>query len=156
MTRDTFSRTEGLTLLEMLVAVVILGIIASIAYPSYLDYEEKVKIEVSITEIALISGKLESYYTVHNAYPDSLAVLNLPPDVLIDEWGNPYEYLNIATAKGNGKLRKDHSLVPINTDFDLYSKGKDGASASPLTSNLSRDDMVRAQNGAFIGLAADY
>ena len=53
-------------------------------------------------------------------------------------------------------VRKDKNLVPINTDFDLYSLGKDGLSAGPLTAKDSRDDIVRANNGAFIGRAEDY
>jgi general secretion pathway protein G len=53
-------------------------------------------------------------------------------------------------------LRKDRNLVPINTDFDLYSMGPDGASAAPLTAAASQDDVVRANNGSFIGQAKDY
>ena len=57
---------------------------------------------------------------------------------------------------GHGHARKDHSLVPINTDFDLYSMGPDGRSSPPLTAKASRDDIVRANDGAFVGVAADY
>ncbi|MCP5251868.1 MAG: hypothetical protein H6939_09135 [Burkholderiales bacterium] len=46
--------------------------------------------------------------------------------------------------------------MPINSDYDLYSMGKDGASVSPLTAKASRDDIIRANNGRFIGRAADY
>ncbi len=46
--------------------------------------------------------------------------------------------------------------MPINSDFDLYSMGPDGRSVSPLTSSLSRDDIVRANNGRFVGTAASY
>lgn len=52
--------------------------------------------------------------------------------------------------------RKDHNLHPINSDYDLYSMGKDGKSVSPLTGGPSRDDIVRANNGRFVGKAADY
>ena len=52
--------------------------------------------------------------------------------------------------------RKDRFLVPINTDFDLYSMGKDGESVPALTAAKSRDDVVRAANGAFIGLASKF
>jgi general secretion pathway protein G len=55
-----------------------------------------------------------------------------------------------------GQARKDRALVPINTRFDLYSLGKDGRSAAPLTAADSQDDIVRANDGAFIGLARDY
>jgi general secretion pathway protein G len=46
--------------------------------------------------------------------------------------------------------------VPINSDFDLYSLGKDGKSAGPLTALASRDDVILANDGRFVGLASDY
>ena len=45
---------------------------------------------------------------------------------------------------------------PKNSDFDLYSMGKDGASVGPLTAKASRDDVVRASDGRFVGLASDF
>ena len=57
---------------------------------------------------------------------------------------------------GRGQARKDHNLVPINSDFDLYSMGRDRQSAGPLTSGPSKDDIVRASDGGFIGLGRDY
>ncbi len=46
--------------------------------------------------------------------------------------------------------------MPINSDYDLWSSGKDGASSPPLTAKPSRDDIVRANNGRFVGLASDF
>jgi general secretion pathway protein G len=69
----------------------------------------------------------------------------------------PYYYLNIAAAgPGKGAFRKDGKLNPLNSDFDLYSAGADGVSMGPLSAKASRDDIVRANNGAFIGLGEDY
>jgi len=55
-----------------------------------------------------------------------------------------------------GQVRKDRNLVPINSYFDLYSKGKDGQSKPPLTVPVSQDDIIYASDGAYIGLAKDY
>jgi general secretion pathway protein G len=55
-----------------------------------------------------------------------------------------------------GQARKDRSLVPINSDFDLFSMGRDGQSQPPLTAGPSRDDIVRGNDGGFVGRAADY
>ena len=74
---------------------------------------------------------------------------------LEDPWGNPYQYLPIA-GTGKGGFRKDRFLVPINSDYDLYSMGADGASQAPLTAKTSQDDIVRANDGGFIGLASKY
>jgi len=47
-------------------------------------------------------------------------------------------------------------MVPINSDFDLYSMGKDGRSVAPLTAKDSRDDIVRANDGGYVGLASEF
>ena len=57
---------------------------------------------------------------------------------------------------GNGHARKDKVLKPLNSDFDLYSVGPDGQTQASLTSSVSRDDVVRARDGAFIGTAAEF
>jgi len=46
--------------------------------------------------------------------------------------------------------------VPVNSDFDLYSKGKDKESVAAFTAKMSHDDIVRANNGMFVGLADDF
>ena len=47
-------------------------------------------------------------------------------------------------------------MVPVNSDYDLYSMGKDKKSAAPFTAKASRDDVVRANNGGYVGLAINY
>jgi hypothetical protein len=41
-------------------------------------------------------------------------------------------------------------------DYDVYSKGPDGESKIPLTAKASHDDIVHANDGAFVGLAEDF
>jgi general secretion pathway protein G len=55
-----------------------------------------------------------------------------------------------------GQARKDHSLHPINSDYDLFSVGKDGKSTAALTAKISQDDIVRANNGGYVGLVSNY
>ena len=64
-----------------------------------------------------------------------------------------------AAGAGNGsagKPRKDRFLHPINSDYDLYSMGKDGESVEPLTAKKSHDDVIRANDGSFVGLAVEF
>lgn len=145
----------GLTLVELLLALVVIGILTTIAVSSYSGYKDHLNINQAKNDILLIQLIIERFYTDNFKYPESLGELTekIP---LLDPWGNPYQYLNITTTKGKGKVRKDHNLVPLNTDYDLYSMGKDGDSVSPLTAKASRDDIVRANNGGFIGLASEY
>ena len=150
----SISCARGFTLLEILIALAIVAILASIAVPSYQAYVEKARIAQAMADINDIEQSIERFYVGNNRLPADLTELGKAG--LRDPWGSPYQYLNIATAMGLGMVRKDRSLVPINSDYDLYSMGADGQSVSPLTAEVSRDDIVRANNGGFVGLASDY
>jgi general secretion pathway protein G len=91
---------------------------------------------------------------VSGTYPNTLADIGYGGK--LNPRGNPYQYLNFANANGNGKMRKDRFLVPINTFFDLYGMGPDGASVSPITAKASHDDIFYANVGSFIGKASDF
>jgi general secretion pathway protein G len=73
-----------------------------------------------------------------------------------DPWGRPHQFTKLQGINGKGKARKDKNLNPLNADYDLYSVGPDGLTALPLTAKAARDDIVRANNGAFVGVASDY
>jgi general secretion pathway protein G len=145
----------GFSIAELLLILAIIAIVSSIAYPAYQGHVETSLVSRVIEEMKEIELIVENYKLDNGAYPDSLEDVGVN---LLDPWGNPYQYLPIegATKKAKGHQRKDHNLVPINSDFDLYSMGEDGASAPPLTAARSRDDIVRANNGTYYGYGSDY
>lgn len=145
---------RGFTLIEILIAIAIIGVLASIAIPAYQDYKEKARVTQAISDIASISIKIEAYWQDARAYPDSLA--NVGVIGMLDPWGNSYQYLDLTQSSSTGAARKDKNLVPLNSDFDLYSSGKDGLSVGPLTAPRSKDDVIRANDGRFIDLASKY
>ena len=57
---------------------------------------------------------------------------------------------------GSPKPRKDRFLKPVSSDYDLYSMGPDGQCKENLNSKESRDDIVRASDGAFVGVAENF
>lgn len=146
--------SRGFTLIEIIVSVAIVGILAGIAIPLYSGYINQARNESAISDIQAISLKITGYYADNTNYPASLAEVGYA--TYLDPWGNPYQYLNIQTAKNQGSMRKDRFLVPINSDYDLYSMGPDGQSKSPLTAKVSRDDIIRANDGAYVGPASAY
>ncbi len=149
---------RGFTLIESIVAVAILGILASIAVPAYNLYLKRAKISHAIAEIQMLSTAINAYRNDHNRYPATLNDLGNDYGTLTDPWQHPYQYLNIADGgiKGKGSLRKDKFLNPLNTDYDLYSMGEDGQSKPNLNAPVSQDDIIRAANGGFIGIASDF
>jgi general secretion pathway protein G len=146
-------KSFGFTLVELLIAVAIIGILAGMAVPLYVGYAENARIQSAIADIRSISLVIEEYRTDLDSLPATLADINYA--TFLDPWGNPYQYLRIP-VNGNGQCRKDRFIVPINTDYDLYSMGKDGQSAPPLTAQTSRDDIIRANDGAYIGPAVGF
>lgn len=145
---------RAFTVLEVMIAVAILSVLTFIALPAYQDYRERIRVEQAVTDIGAIGALVQHYISDNRVPPDDLAEVGQGDK--LDPWGNPYQYLNLITMKGKGQARKNRNLVPINSDFDLYSMGKDGASTGPLTAKASRDDIVRANDGRFIGLAKEY
>lgn len=148
----------AMTLVEVLIVLAIVGTLAAIGVPAYNNYINKARASQAFVDIDAIQKGIASYAVENNTLPESLDQA-LGPVPLVDPWGHPYEYLKIEgkpKREIQGKWRKDHFQVPLNTDYDLYSMGKDGKSQSPLTAEASRDDIVRACNGAFVGLASEY
>jgi len=152
---DRFQNDRGFTLVEVLLVTVIIGILASMAMPQLQLALEKAKTARAIGDIDAIGWDLIEYEMVNGVFPNSLAGVGRAGR--LDPWGNRYEYLKIkGTSGGRGQMRKDRFLVPINSDFDLYSMGPDGRSSTPLTARASHDDIIRANDGGFVGVAADY
>ncbi len=146
--------SAGLTLVELMLALTVLGVLTAVVLPSWDGWRERVKTKQAQEDIIALSAVLDGIFTDTDALPASLAEIGRGG--LRDPWGNLYQYTNLTTLTGKGKARKDHSLVPLNSDYDLYSKGPDGMSSPPLTAKSSRDDILRANNGRFVGPASMY
>ncbi|XOV84798.1 MAG: type II secretion system protein [bacterium] len=147
----------GFTLVELLLAMVILGLMSALAVPSYTAYVDRSNQAQSISDIYQIEMAINRFEANTFQYPDTLD--DIPGLPTTDPWGNEYSYLRIEgnpTPGIRGRQRKDKNLNPLNSDFDLYSAGKDGESQLPLTARRALDDIVRAGNGGFVGLAMDH
>ena len=142
----------GFTLAETLLGVVFLAIGAGAAAPSVATHLEERRVELAVKDIVSIEHALERYRTIHHALPDSLDQLGVP--VPVDPWGRAYEYFNF-TSRGLSEQRVYHSL-PLNSDYDLYSRGRDGYTDLMINAAPARNNIVRGRDGEFIGLAADF
>ena len=150
----TVSNSRGFTFLELVMVIAIIGVLASIAISTYFSFIEKAKITKAVSEIGTLEKDILAWQMDTGDLPLTLEAVH--SDGLLDPWGNPYQFFNHSTATGNGKKRQDQNMVPVNDTFDLYSMGKDGKSLEILTDVVSRDDIIRAKNGSYKGIASEY
>jgi general secretion pathway protein G len=144
---------KGFTVIEIMIVLSIIGLLAAIALPKYQNYKTNAEIAIVKSDISKISQLLKAYHLEAFEYPNSLADIGLGS--MKDPWGTVYQYYDIE-KNGRGHARKDRRLNPLNSDFDLYSNGKDKRTQTQLTQQYSVDDVVRANDGRFIDLASKY
>jgi general secretion pathway protein G len=163
MTPAPFDRSKhgqcraGITLIELVIIVAIVGTLAGICIPAYNKYQENTRRARAVVDIRTIEGDVLIEEGLSGSFPADIS--SLPTQKLTDPWGNWYQYYNPATKKGGGHggvQRFDKLAKPLNTDFDLYSMGKDGQSKANLDSKVSLDDIVRGLNGQYLGLASEF
>ena len=120
------SARRGMTLIEILVVVAILGMLATAVTVAVLDQFEDAKGERARMDIAAVTQGLSAYYIKMGKYPttgDGLSSLVSPPkgspllsELPTDPWENEYNYSYPGTRNAKG--------------FDLWSSGKDGQSGT--------------------------
>ena len=120
---------SGVTLIEMMIVLVIIGIIAAVIVPNVIGRPDEARVTVARTDIKAISSALELYRLDNRTYPTSaqgLSALVVKPSsrpqpanwaaggylaqIPTDPWNNSYTYRSPGEAGG----------------FDLISLGADG------------------------------
>lgn len=144
----------GWTLIEILFGLAIVGVLSTIGLYSSQDAREKRRVTQAIVDIRTIEAEIESYALAARRPPPSLADVGWA--ARLDPWGRPYRYLRFDGIAWVGQARLDRFDVPINTTYDLYSVGRDGETVVSLQLPPSWDDVVRATDGAYVGLASRF
>ena len=163
----------GFSLIELMIVICTISTLAGLAIPGYQAALNRARVARAIGDVNAVGKDLTMYRVSQGCFPGTLSAIGR--DALRDPWGNLYGY-GVPQRPGRGgrgggtgsceacggacitagAARKDKNLVPINSDFDLYSKGRDGKTASALTAGPSKDDIIRGRDGGFIGLASEY
>ncbi len=67
------TQVKGFTLIELLIVVAIIGILAAIAVPNFLNAQIRAKVARAYADEKSIGTALEAYRLDQNAYPDGTA-----------------------------------------------------------------------------------
>ena len=146
--------TRGFTLAEFIVVITIIGILSTIGLSVYRHFIDKARNTRAVAEIRMYEKEIMNFLNDTERLPDTLTELGL--ELTPDPWKNPYQYINFDTSPGAEDNRRTKGANPLNTDYDLYSIGKNRMSAPALTDDVSQDDIIRADDGGYTGLASEY
>ena len=159
---------HGFTLIEILIAILIVLTLAGIAVPLFADYLHKAKVDRAVLDIRTMEKEIILFELEKGRYPGWSPTMletmqEIGRDYFKDPWGTPYQYRNLAQGPhtGGGKpqfCRRDRSYNPLNYDFDLYSVGPDRQvpTHNQITANKGADDIVRAANGRYVGVGSKF
>ncbi len=114
---------RGITLIELLIALAILGILSAVAIPAYQNYMKKAKMveaEIAVRDVARLE---DTYYIDTGAYSDNLATIGyspMPPlqyytvQINLSKSGSDYEVR--ATGNLDGDAAFDAWVLEKKTD----------------------------------------
>ena len=109
-------RDAGLTLIEIMMVVVIIGILAAVLVPNIMGSSDEARIAAQKIQLRTIGNALDLYRAHNGRYPST--------DQGLDALVNPKPYINKSPLD-----QWDNELIYINqgASFELVSLGADGA-----------------------------
>ena len=126
LTKQTFKKQQGFSLMELLVVLVIIGLLASLVGPTLYKRIMPAKQSVARVQIENYSNALDQFFIDVGRYPTSketLAVLRKNTGT-IKKWNGPYLKKDLPNDPWEGKY---NYLSPgKNGPFEITSYGADG------------------------------
>ncbi|MDD2899687.1 MAG: prepilin-type N-terminal cleavage/methylation domain-containing protein [Desulfuromonadaceae bacterium] len=142
-------RNSGFTMVELIVITAILAVLAMMAMPAYNSYLISAKNAACVSDIRVIEKAISAYLLENNTTVPAATLGEMGIVSPLDPWKRQYEYQLVVA----GSELEDSAGNPLNTDYDLYSKGENGLSIPAFGHDAeNKDDIARSNDGVFVGV----
>ena len=110
---SSLKRNDGMTLIEIMIVIVIIGILVAVVGPNILNAPKKANVTAAALQIKDFESALLGYNMDQGKLPEELndLVPQYMKSIPLDPWKNPYQY----------KKPGDDDR-----DYDIWSYGADG------------------------------
>ena len=139
MTYKTTAQQRGVSLLELLIVVVIVGIISAFAYPSYMQYVVATKRTVATTSLLQVADRQQQFFMDNKTFTNDMTQLGFA--------ANPLVLADDGVPAAVGDADAVYSISLTNVAVTTYT-----ITATPLHGQLSRDtdcgNLTLNQSGA--------
>ena len=112
---------KGFTLIELMIVVAIIGILAAIAIPNFMNYQCKAKQSEAKSQLGTIRVNEESYIAAYDTYTSSTNNIGFAPK------GGNIRYSYSVTAGTAGFTAYATSLVVKASATDVWTQNQDGS-----------------------------
>lgn len=106
-------KSSGFTIIELLIAIVIIGILVSVAYPNYMNSVKKTRRQEAKRTLLEASQMMENFYSMNINYTGAVSGSVLTIFNVNDEFDEYYGLTATATA-----TRYTLRAIPKNTQID--------------------------------------
>lgn len=128
-------RQNGFTLIELMITVAIIGILASVAYPSYMDQVRKSRRSDAIASISIIQQAQERWRANNPQYAPNIATLGITSPT-------PGGYYTLAVSTSTGTAGTSYTVTA--TAVTGKSQAQDSG-CTPLTVTVTGGNATNTQ-----------
>jgi prepilin-type N-terminal cleavage/methylation domain-containing protein len=109
------SKSEGFTLIELMIVVAIIAILAAISVPNFMSYRNKARIASAVSTMGQVRGAMASYASSYLGNP-------FPPDDAITDWNS---LATVCSANGASLKSTEEEAGIAFISYDRYDSDDD-------------------------------
>lgn len=131
LTTELMREEDGFSLTELMVVLVIIGILALLALPRFMNVTTRAKMSEAKMMLKQVHALQKAYYFEHDLYAADLATLRFEHTPLITDGGTARYQIGIESAEGFAFIATATAVVDFDKDgeMNVWEVNQDGVIA---------------------------